>query len=217
MRPASDSCVLTHASCVMRQASHAPRPTRHASGVRRPTPHASCVRRQASCVMRQASDSCVMRHASGVRRQASGVRRQTHGSCARLMARASGVMRQASDSCVLTRASGVMRQASDSCVLTHASGVRRQASGVRRHHSAAPFSRRLLPVMTTTKRRHFPMLLPSDLRLLSCTAWGNRVVLPTLYSPTGAIIRIATGRGVQERRGLLLLNEKGRHNAGPCS
>ena len=39
------------------------------------------------------------------------------------------------------------------------------------------------------------MLSPSDLRLLSYTAWGNRVVLPTPYSSTGAIIRMTTGRG----------------------
>ena len=147
-----------------------------------------------SWLMRQTHGSCVRRqtHGSCVRRQASGVRRQTHGSCVRRQA--SGVQRP--DSCVRRQASGVRRQAS---------GVRRQASGVPR-----PFShRRPLSVMTTTKRRQFiHALLPSDLRLLSCTARGNRVVLPTLYSPTGAIVRIKTGRGVQERRGLLLLIRK---------
>ena len=85
-------CVLTHGSCVMRQAStsgvrrqtHGSCVMRHASCVRRQT-HGSCVMRQASCVMRRAShasDSWLMRQASGVprfRRQASGV--MAHGSC----------------------------------------------------------------------------------------------------------------------------------------
>ena len=110
-------CVLTHGSCVMRQAS--------TSGVRRQT-HGSCVMRQASCVMRHAS--CVRRqtHGSCVMRHASCVRRQTHGSC---------VMRQAS--CVMRRAS----HASDSWLMRQASGVprfRRQASGVMAHGSCVP-------------------------------------------------------------------------------
>ena len=114
--------------------------------------------------------AAVMAHASDVRRQTSCVRR--HGSCVR------------------RHASWLMRHASD--VRRHASGVRRQTSDVPR-----PFSRRPLSVMTTTKRRHFPMLLLLDLRLLSCTAWGNRVVLPHAISSTGAIVRIKTGRGAQ--------------------
>ena len=98
------------------------------------------------------------------------------------------------------RDSWLMRHAShasDSWLMRPASCVPR----VRLHvHSvtAAPFShRRPLSVMTTTKRRHFPMLLLLDLRLLSCTAWGNRVVLPHAISSTGAIVRIKTGRGAQ--------------------
>ena len=139
-----------------------------------------------SCVMRQTHGSCVMR--------------QTHGSCVRRpMRQASGVprpTRQASDSTrPMRQASGVpcvRRQAS------HASGVRRpmrQASSVPR----PSFShRRPLSVMTDNKAAEIPPYATlSDLRLLSCTAWGNRVVLPTQYSATGAIVRIKTGRGVR--------------------
>ena len=100
-------CVLTHGSCVMRQAS--------TSGVRRQT-HGSCVMRQASCVMRHAS--CV--------------RRQTHGSC--VMRQASCVMRRAShasDSWLMRQASGVprfRRQASG--VMAHGSCVPRPFSTI---------------------------------------------------------------------------------------
>ena len=154
-------------------------------------------------------DSWLMCHASTL---------QTHGSCVRrprfrLMAHASGVRLMAHASGVRRQASGVRRQASG--VRRQASGVRRQASGVPRP-SFSPFSRRPSPVMTTTQRRHFPMLLLLDLRPLSCTAWGNRVVLPTPYSSMGAIVRIKTGRGAQRSAAACCYStKKGRHNAGP--
>ena len=60
------------------------------------------------------------------------------------------------------------------------------------------------------------MLLLLDLRPLRCMAWGNRVVLPHAIQRNG---RDCTNRNrprhSKERRGLFLLNEKGRHNAGP--
>ena len=161
--------------------------------VRRQASHVSCVRRQASHVSgvrRQASHvSCVRRQASGVRRQASGV--------PRLRRQASHVSR------VRRQASGVRRPTS-------------QASGVRRPGS---FSRgRPIAGHDGNKRRHFPMLQPSDLRPLSRIAWGNRVVFPPPYSSTGAIVRIKTAGGaLLKRRPLLLLNEKGRHYAGPVA
>ena len=141
-----------------------------------------------------------------VQRQASGV--------PRLMRQASGVPR------LRRQASGVPR------LMRQASGVRRQASGVRRPTSQASgvrrpgsFSRgRPIAGHDGNKRRHFPMLQPSDLRPLSRIAWGNRVVLPPPYSSTGAIVRIKTAGGaLLKRRPLLLLNEKGRHYAGPVA
>ena len=175
---ASSACPLQHVAAVLTHGSCVMRPTLQASGV---LAHGSCVRRQThgSCVMRQTHGSCVRRPRA--RRQASGV----HVPCVRRQAstsHASGVrrprpMRQASDSWLMAHASDswLMRQAS------HASGVRRQTP----RPSFSPFSRRPLSVMTTTQRRHFPMLPPSDLRPLSCMAWGNRVVLPPSYSSTG--------------------------------
>ena len=165
----------------------------HAPCVRRPTSNASGVQRQAS-------------HAPCVRRPASGVPRPTRqaSSVRRLTPHASGVRRP------MRQASGVRRQASGvPC-------VRRQTPRDRRPIQSPPF---LLPVMTTTKRRHFPHVLPyPDLRPLSCTAWGNRVVLPTPYSSTGAIVRIKTGRGAQRSAAACCHSyEKGRHNAGLCS
>ena len=155
-----------------------------------------------------------MAHASGVRRltshasHASGVRRPTSNASG-VRRHASGVRRHASDSWLTPHASGVRRHAS------HVPRVRRQASHVPRP-SFSPFSRRPLSVMTTTKRRRFPHSMPSYSRLLSCTAWGNRVVLPTLYSPTGAIVRIKTGRGAPLSAAACFYSyEKGRHNAGP--
>ena len=102
---------LTHASCVMRQASGVPRLMRHASGVRPLAsglwPQASGVRRHASCVRRPTPHaSCVRRQASGLWPLASGVRR--HASC--VMRQASGLRPQAS--CVRRQASGLRRQAS---------------------------------------------------------------------------------------------------------
>jgi len=154
--------------------------------------HGSCVMAHVSCVMAHASDSWLMRHGSRVMR---------HGSCVRLMAHAShvpGVRRQASTcqaSCVRLMAhashSRARRQASTCQASTsHASGVhvpcvRRPIQPIQPPHSAAPFSRRPLSVMTTTQRRHFPMLLLLDLRPLRCMAWGNRVVLPPSYSSMG--------------------------------
>ena len=91
---------------------------------------------------------------------------------------------------VLTHGSCVRRptlQASGSCVrlMAHASGVRRQTP-------RAPFSRPIQPiqppplsVMTTTKRRHFPMLLLLDLRPLRCMAWGNTTLLPHAIQRNG--------------------------------
>ena len=106
--------------------------------------------------------SCVMAHASGVQR-------------VRLMRPASWLMRPASWLMRQTHASSVMAHASDSWLMRPASGVRRPASGVPRPTSHVPrpsFSdRRPLSVMTTTGAAAFPQaLLPSDLRLLSCTA-----------------------------------------------
>ena len=123
-----------------------------------------------------------------------------HASCVRLMCHASCVMRQTHGSWLMAHGSWLMRQ-------THGSWLMRQTSHV---HSvtAAPFSdRRPLPVMTTTGTAAFsPCATLSDLRLLSCTAWGNRVVLPTLYSSTGA--NKNRPRRSKERRGLLLLIRK---------
>ena len=154
----------------------------------------------ASCVM--AHVSCVMAHASWLMR---------HGSC---------VMRHAS--CVRRHASGVRRQAS--CVRRHASGAMRQASGVRRQASGVPDSTSLIqpppPVVGHDDNRNggiSPYATLSDLRPLSCTAWGNRVVLPTPYSSMGAIVRIKTGRGAQRSAAACCYStKKGRHNAGPA-
>ena len=105
-----------------------------------------------------------------------------------------------------------MRQTHGSWLMAHASHGPRPTS-----HVPRPFShRRPLSVMTTTKRRHFPMLLLLDLRLLSCTAWGNRVVLPHAISSTGAIVRIKTAGGAHESAARCFYSyEKGRHCAGP--
>ena len=178
----------------------------HASGVtvsdiesvQRQASHASGVPPQASGVPR------LMRHASGVRRQAS------HASC--VMRQASGVPR------LMRHASGVRRPT------PHASCVRRQASGVRRQAPPSgaalrpqpSFSRRPIVVMTGNERRHFPMLQPSDLRQLSCIAWGNITLLPMLYGSTGAIVRIKTAGGAFSSAARCCYStKKGRHNAGP--
>ena len=118
--------------------------------------------------------------------------------------------------CRRRHGSCVMRPASDSWLMRHASGVRRHVSGVMcpascvmrqtPRPSFSTFSRRPLPVMTTTERRHFPTLPPSDLRPLSCMAWGNRVVLPTPYSSTGT--NRNSGRRSKEHRPLFLLIRK---------
>ena len=147
-----------------------------------------------SCVRLMAHVSCVrlMAHASGVRRpmrQASGVRRQTHGSCVRRPA---------------SHVSRPMRPAS------HVSRPMRQTPRA----PIQPIQPPPLSVMTTTKRRHFPMLLLLGLRPLRCTAWGNRVVLPPPYSAMGT--NKNSGRHSNERRPLLLLNEKGPALRRPC-
>ena len=149
----------------------------------------------------QSPSACRLQHIAAVMAHASCVMRQAHVSC---------VMRQ-------THGSWLMRQTSDSWLMAHGSCVRRPTSHV---HSvtAAPFSdRRPLPVMTTTGTAAFsPCATLSDLRLLSCTAWGNRVVLPPPYSSMGAIVRIKTGRGAQRSAAACCYSyEKGRHNAGP--
>ena len=164
-----------HGSTWIKRLQHAPfsLSLQHVAAV---LTHGSCVRRPDSWLMRQAS------HASGVR-----LMRQTHGSCVR---------RHASDSWLMRQASGVsrpMRQASGvSRPMRQASGVMRQASGVRRQTPRAPFSRPIQPiqppplsVMTTTKRRHFPMLLLLDLRPLRCMAWGNTTLLPHAIQRNG--------------------------------
>ena len=111
---------------------------------------------------------------------------------------------------VLTHASCVMRQTHASCVMrqTHASCVMRQthASCVHVPRPFSPFSRRPLSVMTTTGTAEIPMLLLLDLRPLRCTAWGNRVVLPTPYSAMGT--NKNSGRRSFERRPLFLLIRK---------
>ena len=105
-----------------------------------------------------------------------------HGSCVmRPVLSPSGVpswlMRHAS------RIESVRRHAS--WLMAHASGVMRPTRPP--SIQSQSFShRRPLPVMTTTGGGNLSMLAPSDLRLLSCTAWGNRVVLSPSYSPTGA-------------------------------
>ena len=148
--------------------------------------------------MRQTHGSCVMRqtHGSCVRRQASGVPR---------------VMCHASDS-------WLMRQASDSWLMCHASGVRRpmrQASGVSR--PTCPIQPP--PVVGHDDNRNggiSPILPPSDLRPLSCTAWGNRVVLP----PAIQLNRRDYTNDNRPRRSFrsaaacCYSYEKGRHNAG---
>ena len=160
--------------------------------------HGSCVMCHASCV-RSAS------HASGVRRQASGSWLMAHGSWLMRHASGSWLMRPTHVACVMRQA-----HASHSRGMRHASCVRlmrpTHVACVRLHvpHSA-PFSRRLLPVMTTTGGI-FPMLLLLDLRPLSCMAWGNRVVLPPPYSSTGT--NKNSGRRFQERRPLFLLIRK---------
>ena len=93
-----------------------------------------------SGVMRPASDSWLMAHGSCVRRQ-------THGSC--VMRHASCVRRQTHGSWLMAHGSWLM--AHGSWLMAHASCVMRQTS----HVHSAPFSRRPLSVMTTTKRRHF--------------------------------------------------------------
>ena len=160
--------------------------------------HGSCVMRPDSWLMCQASGSCVRRpthvacvpltwHASGVRRQthashASGVRLMAHASGVRLMAHASGVR-------LMAHASGVRRQASHSRGMRQASGVRLMRPTLQAStcpiQPIQPIQPPPLSVMTTTKRRHFPMLPPSDLRPLSCMAWGNTTLLPTPYSSMG--------------------------------
>ena len=159
--------------------------------------------------------SCVMAHASWLTCQASWLMR--HASC---------VMRHGS--CVMRPDSWLMRPAS-----THVAGVRRpltwQAFSVLTHAShvdaapfspiqphSAPFSRRPLSVMTTTiDGGHSPMLVPLDLRPLSCTAWGNTTLLPMPYSSTGT--NKNSGRRFQERRPLFLLIRKRPAYCRPCS
>ena len=162
--------------------------------------------------MRQASGVRLMAHASGVRRQTHGSCVMRHASCVRLMAHASDswLMRHASG--VRRHASGVMRPASGVRRQTHGSCVMRQASHVHSAHSAAA-----VVGHDDNKAAAFPpMLLLLDLRPLSCTAWGNRVVLPTPYSSMGAIVRIKTGRGTHSNAAACCYSyEKGRHNAGP--
>ena len=172
MRPTHVACVMAHASWLMRSASWL---MRHGSCVRR---HGSCVRRHGSCVRRHGSCVPLTWHASWLMRHGSCVRR--HGSCVRRVRR-------------------VRRHGS--CVRRHGSCVRR-VRRVRRQTPRPSFSRPIQPppVVGHDDNRNggiFPMLLPLDLRPLSCTAWGNRVVLPTPYSSMGAIVRIKTGRGAQ--------------------
>ena len=175
-----------------------------------------------SWLMRHASDSWLMRHASDswLTCHASDSWLMRHASDSWLTCHASDswLTRPASHASHVPR---VRLMAHASCVrlMAHVSCVRlmAHASCVRLHvpHSA-PFSRRPLSVMTTTKRRHFPMLPPLDLRPLRCMAWGNRVVLPTPYSSMGAIVRIKTGRGAQRSAAACCYStKKGRHCAGP--
>ena len=146
----------------------------------------------ASCVMRPAHGSCVL----------------THGSCVRRHA-----------SCVMRPASGVMRptlQASCVRLMAHASGVRLMAHVSCVMRPTCPIQPP--PVVGHDDNRNggnFPMLSPSDLRPLSCTAWGNRVVLPPPYSPTGT--NRNSGRRSKERRPLLLLIRKRPALRRPCS
>ena len=190
------AAVLTHGSCVMR-----------------PT-HVSCIESIQRPTL-QRPDSWLMRHVSCVMRPFSVPRFRRQASGSWLMAHGSWLMRHASGSWLMrpTHVACVMRQAhaSHSRGMRHASCVRlmrpTHVACVRLHvpHSAS-FSRRPLPVMTTTKRRHFPMLLLLDLRPLRCMAWGNRVVLPTPYSAMGT--NKNSGRRFQERRPLFLLIRK---------
>ena len=118
--------------------------------------------------------SCVMAHVScAVAHVSCAV---AHVSCVRLMAHASD--------------SWLMRHAS------HASSVPRVQRPTRPTRPTSIQSPPPVVGHDDNKAAAFsPCATLSDLRLLSYTAWGNRVVLPTPYSPTGAIIRITTAGG----------------------